>query len=568
MPQIVECVPNFSEGRDRRVIDAITAEITKIPGAVLLDVDPGEATNRTVVTFVGVPEAVLEAAFRAIAKAAEVIDMSKHRGEHPRMGATDVCPFIPVANITMDECVALAKRLGERVGSELAIPVYLYEYAASCLERKNLADVRKGEYESLPTRVGDPFWKPDFGPDGFNSRSGATAIGARDFLIAYNVNLNTRDKKNAATIAQRIREQGWPQRDENGKIIRDAEGSPIMTPGAFKAVKAVGWYIEEYRQAQVSINLVNYKVSPPHIVFDECCRLADELGFRVTGSELVGLIPLDAMLQAGCYYLKKQGKITGVGEDELVRMAILSLGLDQLSPFDAQQKIIEYRIRRPGRLVSLPVRQFVEATASDSPAPGGGSVAALCGALAAALVSMVANLTHGRKAYLQHNDMMEAIANRAQDLKARLVELIDRDTEAFDCVMAAMALPKKTDEQKAERDYRIQITTQKAASVPFETLSLMPEIAQLARTAAEIGNTNLTSDAGVAGLAVALAAHGAAYNVFINIQNLNDREYIEKTKTETKTLLAKVDAITAEVKAIVEERLFQVRGMKRDVIFV
>ncbi len=556
MPQIVECVPNFSEGRDRNIINEITAEITKVPNVVLLDVDPGEATNRTVVTFVGSPAGVLEAAFFAIAKAAELIDMSKHHGEHPRIGATDVCPFIPVSGVTMDDCVELARRLGERVGNELGIPVYLYEYAATNPERKNLANVRKGEYESLPTRVGDPFWKPDFGPDVFNPRSGATVIGARDFLIAYNVNLNTRDKKIANTIAQHIREQGYPQRDENGKIIRDAEGNPIMVPGSFKAVKAVGWYIEEYRLAQVSINLVNYKISPLHLVFDECCRLAEELGVRVTGSELVGLIPLEAMLEAGRYYLKKQGKITGVSEDELVRTAILSLGLDQLAPFDAKQKIIEYRISKPARLISLPVKQFIDETASDSPAPGGGSVSALCGALASALASMVANLTFGRKAYIQYNNVMDDIANQAHTLKARLLELIDCDTEAFDRVMEAMSMPKKTEEQKQERERKIQQATKEAAMVPFETLSLIPKVIKLVKMVAEMGNTNLTSDAGIAGLTAAMAARGAAYNVLINLKNLVDKEFVEKTKKETFAFLDEVDGVASEIKDIIERRLF------------
>lgn len=554
--KLIECVPNFSEGRDKSIIEAIASEIKKVPGAELLDVDPGEETNRTVITFVGTPEAVSEAAFQAIRKAAELIDMSKHHGAHPRMGATDVCPFVPVAGVTMEECIQVVREVSERVGRELGIPVYNYEYAATRPERKNLAEVRKGEYESLANRPGDPYWTPDFGPDTFNPRSGATVIGARDFLIAYNVNLNTRETKLATKIAQRIREMGFPQRDAEGKIVRDADGNKIMIPGHFEAVKAVGWFIPEYGQAQISINLVNYKISPPHEVFDKCCEIATELGLRVTGSELVGLIPLDAMTSAGKHYLAKQGKITGVSEDDLVRMAILSLGLDQLGEFNPNEKIIEYRIRKPGRLASLTIKGFADELASDSPAPGGGSVAALAGALSAGLASMVANLTFGRKAYLAHNETMDAISVRAQELKARLVRLIDEDTDAFDRVMAAFGLPKKSDEEKAVREAAIQAATKEAASVPFEVLSLMPDVARLAKTAAELGNTNLTPDAGVSGLTAALAARGAAYNVMVNCGNLTDVEWTTKMKSETDRLLAEVDEIAGEIRKIVEGRLW------------
>lgn len=554
--KLIECVPNFSEGRDKGVIDAITNNIKSVAGIELLDVDPGAETNRTVVTFVGGPEAVVEAAFLGIAKAAQLIDMTKHHGAHPRLGATDVCPFVPVAGISMEECAGLARRLGERVGRELGIPVYLYESAASKPERKNLADVRQGEYESLPTRIGDPFWTPDFGPDAFNARSGATVIGARDFLIAYNVNLNTRDAKLANKIAQRIREMGFPQRDAEGKIVRDEAGNKIMIPGLFSAVKAVGWYIPEYGQAQISINLVNFHVSPPHEVFDACCEIAAELGLRVTGSELVGLIPLDAMTAAGKHFLAKQGKITGVSEAELVRMAILSLGLDQLAPFDPAQKIIEYRFRKPGRLASLSISDFTNELASDSPAPGGGSVAALVGALSAGLASMVANLTHGRKAYLAHNDKMEDVTVKAQALKAHLLRLIDQDTEAFDKVMAAFGLPKKSDEQKAERDAAIQAATKEAAEVPFETLRTMVEVVKLTRVVAEFGNTNLTPDAGVSGLAASLAARGAAYNVRVNLSNLTDQAFADKMRAEADDLLRQVDAVAAEVRVMIEGRLW------------
>ncbi|MBM3329300.1 MAG: glutamate formimidoyltransferase [Calditrichaeota bacterium] len=556
MQRIVECVPNFSEGRDRRIIDRISSAIASVPGVSLLDVDPGAATNRTVITFVGEPEAVLEAAYRGIEAASKLIDMTVHHGEHPRLGATDVCPFVPVSGVTMEECIALARSLGQRVGDRLGIPVYLYEYAASRPERRNLADIRAGEYEALASRGGDPFWTPDFGPDHFNPKSGATVIGARDFLIAYNVNLNTRDAKLATKIAQRIREMGFPQRDAEGRIVRDESGSKVMIPGLFEAVKAVGWYIAEYGQAQISINLVNYRVSPPHEVFDACCEIATELGLRVTGSELVGLIPLDALLMAGQHYLARQGRMTGVGEAELVRTAILSLGLSQLNPFDPQEKVIEYRIRKAGPLASLKLSDFIDLTASDAPAPGGGSVAALAGALAAALASMVAGLTYGRKAYLEHNATMDELATRAQALRDRLVALIDLDTEAFDRVMAAMGLPKKSDEQKAAREQAVAEATRGAASVPFETLSLMPEVAGLALTAAKLGNVNLTPDAGVAGLCAALAARGAAYNVRVNLANLAGGDYVEDLKRQTDDLLAQTDALAKEVGAVVEGRLW------------
>ncbi len=397
--KLVECVPNFSEGRDIAKIDQITNEIKGTKGLKLLDVDPGKDTNRTVVTFIGAPDAVVEAAFKAIAKAAEVIDMSQHKGAHARMGATDVCPFIPVSGVTMEDCVELAKKLGERVGRDLEIPVYLYEKAASQPERANLANVRAGEYEGLSEKLEDPEWKPDFGPARFNARSGATVIGAREFLIAYNVNLNTRDKKTASDIAFAIREKGRLKRSADGKVVRNKEGKALRTPGKFKACKAVGWYMEDFGRAQISINLVNYKMTPPHMVFDECSRLAEDLGVRVTGSELVGLIPLEAMLQAGRYYLEKQGKTTGVPESELIHTAVLSMGLSDLYPFEPSKKIIEYQFDKGNTLTGMKIDHFTDLLSTDAPAPGGGSVAALCGALSSALSSMVAALTHGKKGY-------------------------------------------------------------------------------------------------------------------------------------------------------------------------
>ena len=557
MNQIVECVPNISEGRDRAVIDAVAGVVDKVPGATLLDVDPGADTNRTVITLVGSPEAAVEAAFRLIRKAAELIDMSKHSGAHPRMGATDVCPFVPVSGVTMEECAKLAHQLGKRVGEELGIPVYLYEYAATRPERKNLAECRKGEYEGLAARTGDPYWKPDYGPSAFNPKSGATAIGARDFLIAWNINLNTKDTKIASKIANRLREKGYAKSDAKGKIVKDAAGEIVYVPGKFKAVKAVGWFIEQYRQTQISINLINYHLSPPHLVFDEACRIAEQFGIRITGSELVGLIPLDAMLEAGRHYLRKQGSITGVSESELVRMAILSMGMDQLAPFKPEEKITEYRIRKPGVLASRTVTDFVNELASESPAPGGGSVAALCGALSAALVSMVANLTFGKKGYTQHNDAMDAASVKAQELKVKLLDLMDADTAAFNEVMAATRLPKDTPEQQAERDRAMAAANRKAATVPFEVLSLMPEAVKLSKTVAESGNTNLTPDAGVSGLTAALAARGAAYNVRVNLQSLPDDEFARKLKSETDRILGEVDAVVADIKKTVEGRLWR-----------
>lgn len=557
MTRIVECVPNISEGRDRSVIDAVTGEIEKVPGVTLLDVDPGEDTNRTVITFVGDPDGVVKSAFRLIAKAAELIDMTKQQGAHARMGATDVCPFVPVAGVTMDDCVELAGRLGKRVGDELGIPVYLYEYAASCPERRNLADCRTGEYEGLTARVGNPHWEPDFGPFEFGS-AGATAVGARDFLIAWNINLNTRNMKIASKIANRLREKGYAGMDPDNpkKYLRDEEGNVVFTPGKFKGVKAVGWYIDKYKQAQISCNLVNYHESPPHLVFDEACKLAEQFGIRVTGSELVGVIPLEAMRQAGMYFLKKQGVITGVNEKDIILTAVQSMGLDQLSSFDPEKNIIEYMIGKPGLLTSMKITDFIDELASDSPAPGGGSVAALCGALSAGLASMVANLTFGKKGYTKHDKVMDKLAVKAQELKAKLVDYVDKDTEAFNKVMVAFGMPKKTEEQREARDRAIDEANKGAALVPFEVLSLMPEVARLARTAAELGNRNLTPDAGVAGLTSALAARGAAYNVRVNLQNLPDDDFSRQLKEDTDRILSEVDAVAAEIREIIEGRLW------------
>jgi glutamate formiminotransferase len=508
--KLVECVPNFSEGRDLEKIRAITREIEAVPGVKLLDVDPGASTNRTVVTFIGEPEPVQEAAFRAIAKAAEVIDMRSHKGAHSRMGATDVCPFVPVSGVTMEDCVRMAGGLGRRVADELGIPVYLYEAAARKPERRNLATVRSGEYEGLPEKLKDPRWAPDFGQPVFNAAAGATIIGAREFLIAYNFNLNTRDRKLAHEIALSLRESGRAKRDKAGNIVKDAKGNTVKVPGKFREVKSVGWYVEDYGVAQISVNFTNYRVTPIHVVFDEAVRLAAKLGLRVTGSELVGLIPKEALLMSGRYYLEKQGKSPGVPEDELIRMAVRSLGLSDVVPFDPEKKIIEFQVREPGpALVGMTLRGFVDELSMDSPAPGGGSVAALCGALSAGLAAMVANLTVGKKGYEAAHDEMVATAVRAQALKDRLLGAVDEDTKAFNKVMEAFRLPKTTPEQATEKDRAVEDANKEATLVPLGVLEMAIEAVALAKAAAAKGNKNSVSDAGVAGLAGPAAGEGA-----------------------------------------------------------
>lgn len=518
--KLVECVPNFSEGRDRGVIDAIVAAIASVEGTHVLDVDPGRDTHRTVVTFVAPLERAVEAAFRGIAKAAELIDMSTHHGEHPRMGATDVCPFVPLGTTTMDECVALARTLAERVGQELKIPVYLYEYAATHEDRRNLADIRAGEYEGLPEKLSNPQWKPDFGPATLNARAGATVIGARKFLIAYNVNLNTRDKKKANDIALAIREQGRKARDAHGRFIRDMNGDFVFEPGTLQACKAVGWYIEEYQRAQVSINLTDFDLTPPHAAFEEASRQAAERGLRATGSELVGLIPLEAMRRAGRYYLEKQNASAGVPEAQLIETAIQSLGLRELGGFDPMQKIIEYRVAEDSPLASSPLREFVDLTSTDAPVPGGGSVAALCGALAAALAAMVANLTFGKKGYEGVSKEMSDLAAGAQELKAEFLRAVDDDARAFDAVMAANRLPKSTHDEQARREHALQAATKTAIDVPLRVMQLCEQAVPLVERVAETGNKNSISDAGVAALVLHSAVKGAWLNVLINLPGL------------------------------------------------
>ena len=556
MLRLVECVPNFSEGRDKGVIDAITAEFDRAQGVELVDVDPGEATNRTVVTVIGEPDAMLDAAFHAIRKAAELIDMRQHKGAHPRMGATDVCPFVPVSGITMDECAELAKRLGRRVGEELGIWVYLYDQAATREEWQNLANVRQGEYESLKDRVGDPKWKPSFGPKELNDRAGATAIGAREFLIAYNINLNTRDKSYASDIASNLREHGRVKREGNthpfyikGDIVFDKKGNKTNIPGLFKHCRAVGWYIEEYGRAQISINLTNYKVTPPHIVLEEARKQALERGLLVTGSEVVGLIPLEAMLMAGRYYLDQQLKSPGVPEEQMVATAIQSMGLRDVGSFDPDKKIIEYRFRKPGRLASLNQRDFVNELSSDSPAPGGGSVAALAGALSAALSAMVSNLTYNKKGYEEFNEEMKQVGVTGQTVKDFLLQAIDRDTDAFNQVMAAMRVPEE------ERGTALEEANKQATLVPLEVLRESLAALRIAKVAAKKGNRNTVSDAGVAGLMGRAACEGAFYNVMINLKGIQDSDFATSTRKQAEEYISEATELADQVSAAVRKEL-------------
>ncbi|MBW6513841.1 MAG: glutamate formimidoyltransferase [Candidatus Syntrophosphaera sp.] len=553
--KLMECVPNFSEGRDHAVLDAIAGEIRSVNNVVLLDVDPGADTNRTVFTLAGEPDAVVEAAFRAIKKAAGLIDMSKHHGEHPRMGATDVCPFIPISDITMEECAEYARKLGKRVGDELGIPVYLYENAASKEEWRNLATVRSGEYEALAEKAKDPAWKPDFGPHAFNPKSGATAISAREFLIAYNINLNTRDKKKAHDLALSIRESGRSARDENGKLLKDENGNKVTIPGLFTHCKAVGWYIDSYNRAQISINLTNYKVTPPHLVLEKVRELALEIGVNVTGSELVGLIPKAALLESGKFYLQRMNESTGIPEKMIMETAIQSMGLAELGPFDLDKKVIEYAIARPDSLCSLRLDDFADLLSTDSPAPGGGSVAALCAALSGALSAMVSNLTIDKKGYEQVQDKVRELAPLGQDIKLKALQYIDADTDAFNAMMEALRLPKKTNAEAALRGEMVEKTTQQAIMVPFRTLELAWEALQLAEQVAAVGNANALSDAGVASLTALSAAKAANYNILINLAGVSTKSFIEDIKARSAALIAQCEEIAARIEASVSTRL-------------
>jgi glutamate formiminotransferase/formiminotetrahydrofolate cyclodeaminase len=560
MPALIECVPNFSEGRDLEVIRQLTAAIESVEGAILLHFDPGRGTHRTVVTFAGSPEPVVEAAFRAIAKAAELIDMRHHSGEHPRMGATDVCPLVPISGISMEETAELARKLGARVGRELGIPVYLYEAAQPDAARKDLSVIRAGEYEALPRKLLDPAWKPDFGPATFNPKSGATVIGARDFLVAFNVNLNTTSTRRANAVAFDVRETGRPRREGDpltGTIVRDKQGNPEMIPGSLKAVKAIGWYIPEYGIAQVSMNLTNLRVTPLHVAFEETVRRAEARGLRVTGSELVGLIPKSAILEAGKYFLRKQQRSLGVPEAELIRIAVRSLGLDELSPFNPEERIIEYRMQNPASrpLARLSVEQFVDETGSESVAPGGGSTAALVGALGAALGTMVANLSSHKRGWDARWSEFSEWAERGQQIKELLVHLIDDDTRAYNRVIVAMGMPKSTPEERAARDTAMEAANLGALEVPWQVMKTAFESFNLLHAMAKEGNPASASDAGVGVLCARAAIRGAWLNVRTNAKSIRNQDSIAAILKEGVVIEKEATEREQAILEIVDERM-------------
>jgi glutamate formiminotransferase / formiminotetrahydrofolate cyclodeaminase len=547
MARLVECVPNFSEGRNRTVIDAIADAIKGVADVKLLDVDPGADTNRTVYTFVGPPEAVADAALKAAQRAYDLIDMAKHSGAHPRMGAMDVCPIVPISGVTMEECVEISRDIGRRIAGELNLPVFFYEYAATSEARRSLANIRAGEYEGLERKLQDPAWAPDAGPARFDPKFGAPVVGAREFLIAYNVNLNTRDRKLANEIALNIREGGRLKRDKAGNPLVDEKGHQVKMPGKLKAVRAIGWYIEQYRQAQVSINLINYRTTPLHVVFETVREEAEKLGLVVTGSELVGLMPLQPLTEAGRFYLKKQGKSAGAPEHDVVETAIRSLGLDQLAEFDPDKKVIEYQFRKRGALVSMNVDRFVDEVSSESPAPGGGSVAALAGSLAAGLSAMVANLTVGKKGYEAAWAELSDLAERAQAVKDRLIKAVDDDTDAFNAAMAAMRMPKTTPGEQAVRDAALETGYQQAARVPLETAKACLDAMRLSQVVAEKGNANSASDAGVAALMARAGVEGAVLNVLINFGSVKDEGFKQACRAETEALVQDAAALCNQV---------------------
>ncbi len=560
MKQLIECVPNFSEGNDMGIIKQITDKIEAVEGVKLLEVDPGKATNRTVVTFIGTPDEAVEAAFQAIKKASEIIDMRKHKGAHPRMGSTDVCPFVPVSNITMEETVVYARKLAERVGKELGIPVYCYENAAFNEERRNLANCRAGEYEGLPKKLKDPHWKPDFGPAEFNAGAGATAVSARDFLVAYNINLNTTSVRRANAVAFDIREKGRPMREGNpitGKIVKDAQGNQVMIPGSLKACKAIGWFIEEYGIAQVSINLTNISITSVHEAFEESCKKAMDRGLRVTGSELVGLIPKKALLDAGKHFLAKQQRSLGVSEEELIKIAVKSLGLDDLKSFNPKEKVIEYVMEQnaPKRLIDMTCKAFADETASESPAPGGGSIAAYMGAVAASLGTMVANLSSHKAGWDERWEEFSQWAEKGQKLKDELLFLVDEDTAAFNKIMDAFGLPKGSDAEKAARTAAIQAATQYATEIPYRTMVKCFETFELARAMAEIGNPNSVTDAGVGALAARSGVLGAYLNVKINASGLTDKNFANDIIAKAGELAKKAELVEQEILAIVNSKI-------------
>jgi glutamate formiminotransferase/formiminotetrahydrofolate cyclodeaminase len=556
MQPIIECVPNFSEGNDLNIIKQITDQVEKVEGVRLLNVDPGKATNRTVVTFVGHPEAVIEAAFLAIKKAGELIDMSKHKGEHPRMGATDVCPLIPISNITMEETAFFAQQLAERVGRELTLPVYLYEAAQADKGRSNLSVIRAGEYEGFFKKIKLPEWKPDFGPAEFDAKRGATVIGARDFLIAYNINLNTTSTRRANAIAFDVREAGRVKR-ENGKVVNDAEGKPVNIPGTLKSVKAIGWYIEEYGIAQISMNLTNTLVTPVHIAFDEVCRKAEARGIRVTGSELVGLVPLKSLTDAGKYFLRKQQRSTGVSEKELIRIAVKSMGLDELGPFKPQERVIEYLLQNKAdsKLVSMTLTDFANETASESPAPGGGSISAYVGALGISLATMVANLSSHKKGWDERWEEFSDWADKGEQLKNELVRLVDADTKAFNLIMTAFGLPKSTEEEKAARQHAIQEATKFAIEIPLMVMEASYSSMAIIKAMAETGNPNSVSDAGVGALCARSAVMGAFMNVRINAAGYDDKAFVASLIAKGKQIEDAAIALEKEILEVVNEKI-------------
>ena len=558
--QLVECVPNFSEGRDMSVIKQITDQIELVEGVKLLDVDPGQATNRTVVTFVGSPEGVIEAAYLAICKAGELIDMSKHSGEHARMGATDVCPLIPVANISMEETAALAKKLGERLGNETDIPIYLYGAAQEQSYRNVLSDIRSGEYEGFFEKIKDPQWAPDYGKAVFNAKTGATVIGARDFLIAYNINLNTKSTRIANRIAFDVRENGRVKREGNpytGKIVKDKDGNTIRIPGACKAVQAVGWFIDEYDVAQVSANLLDFSVTPIHQFFDACMESASQRGVRITGSELVGLIPLKAMLDAGRHFLEKQGRSLGVNDEELIHIAIKSMGLDELGPFDPQKKIIEYQLKNidDEALVSMSAKNLANETASESMAPGGGSISAYVGALGASLGTMVANLSANKRGWEEKTGFFSSLAVEGQAIKDELLFLVDEDTRSFNAIIDAIRLPKDSAEDQKNRAAAIEKASQYASEVPFRVMQTAFNSFNLLAQMVEQGNNASVTDAGVGILCTATAIRGAFLNVLVNTKDLSDREFAIDLEQKSRELMKKAETQIETLNKRVEQIL-------------
>ena len=563
MKQIIECVPNISEGNDIEKIKAISSVVENVEGVKLLNVDPGKATNRTVITFVGEPQQVIDAAFLLIKKAQELIDMSKHSGEHPRMGATDVCPLVPIANISMKETVKWAHKLGEKVGNDLNIPVYHYEEAANENKRKNLANCRKGEYEGLEKKLLDANWKPDWGPKQYNEsvkKSGATAISARDFLVAYSVNLNTTSTRRANAIAFDIREAGRLKREGgliSGKLVKDKNGEPLREPGLFKSVKGIGWFIEEYGIAQISYNLTNINVSPLHEVFDKTCERANKRGVRVTGSELVGLVPKKVLIDAGKYFLKKQKRSLGISEEEIIKISIKSLGLDELAPFNYKERIIEYMIEDDNakNLINLSLKDFANETSSESPAPGGGSISAYCGAMGVALGTMVANLSAHKRGWDDKWEFYSNWAQKGMKLQSILLDLVDEDTKSFNKIMEAYRLPKQTKEEELNRSEKIQEATKNAILTPFNVMETSYESMEIMKVMAKKGNPNSVTDAAVGALCARTAVFGAFLNVKINCGDLKDKSFVKSILEKGESLLKKTTKIENEILKITNSKI-------------